>query len=170
LEGIVAYLTRRSGGNVDDRQCVHVFSDSIYGSGYLAKYVADLSSDSHFESTCNPNQSIGYDFKDNQSISPTHYTLRSATAYDKNSHHIKSWVIEVSNDRSSWIEIDRRTNCQDLNSRGIVQTFRISKPSDEEFRYIRLRHTDVNYYGYHYLVLNAFELFGQLRVRESVPI
>jgi hypothetical protein len=174
-EGIISYLTRRIGGNVSDRHCVHIFHDSLSPDhpSYLAKHVADLSSDSFFHSAGNPNQSIGYDFKDNQSISPTHYALRSRTDYDKNDHHLKSWVIEVTNDRSnvnSWIEIDRRSNNEDLNGRGIIQTFVISNPRSEEFRYIRLRQTGVNHDGNHHLTLTAFELFGQLRLRESIPL
>jgi hypothetical protein len=64
-EGIISHLTKRFGGNVCDRQCVHIFSDSVEGGA--PKNVADLSADSYFYSINSPNQSIGYDFKDNQS-------------------------------------------------------------------------------------------------------
>jgi hypothetical protein len=170
-EGIISHLTKRFGGNVCDRQCIHIFSDSVYGSNYAPKNAADLSADSYFCSIHTPNQSIGYDFKDNQSISPTHYTLRSIPGWRVNSCHPKSWVIEVTNDRgSSWTTIDRRDNNMDLNSPGIIQTFRISTPPNGEFRYIRMRSIGPNHCGDHYLGICAFELFGQLRIRESTSM
>jgi hypothetical protein len=171
-EGMIAYLTRLCGGNVCDRQRVHTFSDTIHSS-YVPKNVADFSSDSLYHSANSPNQSIGYDFTDNQSISPTHYAIRSYPSWGVNSCHPKSWVIEVTNDRSnvnSWTEVDRRTNNEDLNSPGIVQTFRLSTPPQGEYRYIRLRQTGPNHRGDNLLGFSAFELFGQLRIRESVLI
>jgi hypothetical protein len=132
----------------------------------------DLSADSYFCSSSNsPNQSIGYDFKDNQSISPTHYTLRSVTGWSVNNHHPKSWVIKVTNDRgSSWTTIDRRDNNMDLNGPGIIQTFRFSTPPNCEFRYIRMRLIGSTHSGSHILGICAFELFGQLRIRESISM
>ena len=38
---------------------------------------------------------------------PKSYTVRSCED-STGDHHLKSWVIEVSNDGSSWEEIDRR--------------------------------------------------------------
>jgi hypothetical protein len=169
-EGIIYYLTRQCGGNVCDRQCIHVFFDSVYDASYQPKNVTDLSTDTVFLSENNPNQSIGYDFKDNQRISPTHYAIRSAAGWSKNFHHPKSWVIEVTNDRSngnSWIEIDRRENNQDLNGPGIIQTFVISRPPNGEFRFIRFRQINTNHVSYHHLAMTAFELFGQLRIRTA---
>jgi hypothetical protein len=170
-EGIISHLTKRFGGNVCDRQCIHILSDSVSGGGYAPKNVADLSPDSDFCSINNANQSIGSDFKDNQSIPPTNYTFRSIPGWDVNNHHPKSWVIAVTNDRgSSWTTIDRRDNNMDLNGSGIVQTFRISTPPNCDFRYIRMRSIGPTHSGTHYLGICAFELFGQLRIRESTSI
>jgi hypothetical protein len=172
-EGIIGYLTKRFQGNVCDRQCIHVFSDSVYSPGqWNPKNAAALSDDSMFLSENTPNQSIGYDFKDNQLISPTYYAIRSQNG-GVNNNHPKSWVIEVTNDRSGgqpWTMIDRRDNNHDLNGSYLTQVFRISSPPSGEFRYIRLRLTGANHAGQNYLVLAAFDIFGQLRIRESVPI
>jgi hypothetical protein len=81
-------------------------------------------------------------------------------------------VIEVTNDRSngnSWIEMDRRENDQDLNDSGIIQTFRISHPPSNEFRFIRLRQTSTNRASCHDLGMTAFEVFSQLRIRTTIP-
>jgi hypothetical protein len=89
------------GGNVSNRQHIHIFSDSVGGRGYASKNMVDLSVDSHFDFKSSPNQSMSDDFKDNQSISLTHYTIRSIMIWSLNNHHPKSWVIEVTNDRRS---------------------------------------------------------------------
>jgi hypothetical protein len=170
-EGIISHLTKVCGCNPCDRQCLIAFADSA-NSSHSAVNAAALSTDAYFESLNSENQSIGYDFKDNQAISPTHYAIRSVPGWGVNSYHPKSWVIEVSNDRSngnSWVEIDRRMNNQDLNGPGIVQTFSISRRPSDEFRFIRLRQIGVNHHGGHYLCLAAFEIFGQLRIRTAIP-
>jgi hypothetical protein len=114
---------------------------------------ADLSTDGFFWSLNSPNQSIGYDFKDNQAISPTNYAIGSVPSWPVNSDHPKSWVIEVTNDRSkanSWVEIDRREDNQDLNGGGIVGTFTISHRQSGGFRCIRFRQIGANHRGRHF--------------------
>jgi hypothetical protein len=170
-DGVVGFLTRRCGGNVHERQCIRVFADSEYSGCYRVQNAADLSTDNFFCSANAPNQSLGYDFKDHQSISPTHYAIRSI-GWGVNSWHPKSWVIEVTNDRSnenSWVEIDRRENNCELNGSGIVRVFSISHPQSGGFRFIRLRQTGTNHRGDHYLGFAAFELFGEFRIRTAPP-
>ena len=78
--------------------------------------------------------------------------------------HLKSWIIEGSNDEESnkkWEEIDRRINNNDLNGFCKFKHFQISKKS-KSFRYIRLRMIDKNHHGSYYLGLSKFELFGDL--------
>jgi hypothetical protein len=81
-------------------------------------------------------------------------------------------VIEVTNDQSnanSWIEIDRREDNADLNGNGIVHTFPISHPQSGGFRCIRLRQIGLNHYNNNHLCIGVFELFGELRIRTSIP-
>ena len=81
-----------------------------------------------------------------------------------NNEHLKSWVIEGSNDQESnkkWEEIDRRINNNDLNGRYKVNYFQILKKS-KSFQYIRLRMIDKNHGNTHFLGLIKFELFGDL--------
>jgi hypothetical protein len=145
-EGIIAFLTRKCGGNIHCIDCVRSFSNSVSCYKHPPCSVANLSSDSYFCSGNAPNQSIGYDFKDDRTVRPTHYAIRSAISWAI-VHYPKSWMIEVTNDFSdsnSWVEIDRRDNCPDLNGRGTVKAFAISRPPSGEFRYIRLRQTGAN--------------------------
>ena len=82
--------------------------------------------------------------------------------------HLKSWVIEVSNDGSSWTEIDRRENNNDLNDEYATANFKISKVPSESFRFFRLRQTGMNHYGlidgcdFYVVTLSSLEIFGTL--------
>ena len=42
----------------------------------------------------------------------------------QNSHNLKSWIIEVSNDQQTWEEIDKHDNDSSLNGSNLVATFR----------------------------------------------
>jgi hypothetical protein len=134
--------------------------------------VVDLSGDGFFHSLDAPNQSIGYDFKANHPIRPTHYAIRSHPGWPLNSSHPKSSVIEVRNDPSnsnSCVEIDRRDNCPELNGPAIVRLFAIARPPSTKFRCIRLRQTSFNWWMHHYLSIAAFELFGELHLHTAMP-
>ena len=68
-------------------------------------------------------------------------------------------------DGSSWTEIDRRDNNNDLNDSRVTVNFKISKAPSESFRFFRLRQTGENHLG-HYLVMTimitAVEIFVTL--------
>ena len=122
LNGIIAHLTRECGGNVYDNEIVNITASSCQ-SDYHPKNAADFSTDSAFDSEGLASSWICYDFKD-RSVIPTSYSVRS-WARGPGSCHLKSWVIEVSNDGSSWTEIDRRDNNHDLNNRTVTQNFKV---------------------------------------------
>ena len=52
-------------------------------------------------SNCNTNSWICFDFQNNR-VAPTDYTIRSPTGWGDNSPEPQNWVIEGSNDNSSW--------------------------------------------------------------------
>jgi hypothetical protein len=110
LDGVISYLTTRYHRNVHDCGIVRVFADRVYSGEaiYAAKNVADLKADSYSHSVNESNQSIGYDFKELIRIIPTHYSIRSYH-YGPNCHHLRSWVVEISNDGQRWTVIDGRT-------------------------------------------------------------
>jgi hypothetical protein len=168
--GIISHLTQACGGNVDDRQRVHISSTSVYDASHAAKNAVDLSTDNYFLSANLADQSITYDFNDNQRISfITHYAIRSFPGVGKNSRIPKSWVVEVLKDRDEgnlWTEIDRRTNNSDLNGRGLIQVFGVSNLRNEAFRRIRFRQIGLNHYGDNCLGFAAFEIYGRLYNRK----
>jgi hypothetical protein len=70
--------------------------------------------------------------------------------------------MEISNDGSNWIELDRRVDINDLNGNGLIGTYSISGRVPES-RFVRLRQMGKNYSGHDYLIISGFELFGTLR-------
>ena len=165
LNGIIAYLTRKFGGNVDDNGIVAVTLSTTYtGGDYAAKYAADLGSDSMCHSENKPGSWVCYDFKERR-VSPMSYSVRSC-CNDASGHHLKSWVVEVSNDGRDWIEIDRRENNNDLNARHVVCNFNVTKPQTGSFRFFRLRQIGESHnliVGVKdCLVITSLEVFGFL--------
>ena len=162
LEGVIAHLTRECGGNVHDKGIVNVTASSVYNddSDYHPKNAVDLGTDSLYCSKNEKDTWICYDFKE-RCVIPTSYSVRSQGNGPGNSH-LKSWVIEVSNDGSSWTEIDRRDNNNDLNDKYATANFKISKVPSESFRFFRLKQTGPNHRGYDYLAISSLEIFGTL--------
>ena len=162
LDGIIAYLTRECGGNVHDKGIVDVTASSFKKTDTEPKNAAGLAlwKDAVYCSREEPNSWICYDFKGRRVI-PTSYSVMT-NASNRGYIHLKSWVVEVSNDRELWIEIDRRTNNKDLNNECVTHNFKISKVPSESFRFFRLRQTGPNHSGQHMLCIYAMEVFGTL--------
>jgi hypothetical protein len=160
LEGVIAGLTSLCGGNVHDRGLVSITDSSHAGDSYIGKFAADLgNANSYFHSNNSPGQWLCYDFK-NSRVSLTHYSIRTPP-YGQNWHHLKSWVIEISNDGSNWTEVDRRVNNNDLNGTSLIGTYSISGQVHES-RFVRLRQIGKNHWGRDFLAVSGFELFGTL--------
>lgn len=159
LNGIINYLTRMYGGNVHDKKVVKITASSIYNSHH-PKNAADLGIDTYYKSQDALKQWICYDFK-GMGVIPTSYSVRSGCDIP-GGWHLKFWVLEVSNDGASWRKIDRRDNNNDLNDRHVTRSFKISKKTDEAFRFFRLKQTGINQAGDYHIDITSFEIFGTL--------
>jgi hypothetical protein len=144
LDGIIAYLTRKHGGNVHDKQIVTVLQS-------LLLHVTDFTFYSTSWSKDEPGQWVCWDFHGLR-VNPTHYTIYSP--------HLKSWVIEGSLDGEAWIEIDQKTDNDDLAFNVEIGSFACSKWA--ECRFIRLTQTGTNHDGPNHLAVKAVEFFGTL--------
>jgi hypothetical protein len=153
LEGIIAHLTQKHGGNVDERGVVSI-SGSTANDGHPPRHAVDLKTTTIFHSTNAPNQWLCYDFK-NRRVQPTHYSISAYGGW-----YLRSWIFEGSLDGSNWNELDRRENDSTMNNEHQIGTFTVSVR--DEYQYLRLRQTGKNAYGHDYLVLYAFEVFGRL--------
>jgi hypothetical protein len=160
LNGIISHLTAKFGGNVHDRGVVHITANRPNSDhpSYAAKNVADLETDSYFQSAYEANQSICFDFK-KMTITPTHYLIRT-NGNDPNGYHLKTWVLEGSKEGNSWIEFDRQNDRGDLNSQFAVAIFSVGR--SESVRLLRLRQTRPNHRGDNRLIFTAFEIFGSV--------
>ena len=133
------------------------------GPGHALKNIADLTADSHFYADDSTEHTVCYDFKE-KSIIPSGYSIRSRYNGGRGEYNIQSWVIETSNDGSSWTEIDRKQNCKDLDDRNVTKMYNVNTSSS--CRYIRLRQTGPGACSEYpnIIALSGFEIFGTLLV------
>jgi hypothetical protein len=155
LEGIIAFLTKKHGGNVQDCGIVEI-SASHANSQHLARNAADLQQQNYFLASSAPNEWLRYDFKDRR-VALTHYSIAAHTS----NCFLRSWVVEGSMDgNDNWIMIDSRTNDTEASSSHPIPTFAVG--DSEAYRFIRLRQTGKNSRGTDCLILFGFEMFGLL--------
>ena len=126
--------------------------------------MAKLDTDAHFTSKDMPNSWICYELR-GMSVRPTSYSITSGSRRTGP----KSWVVEVSNDGSSWVVVDRRENNKDLENKRVTCNFAISSQLQDAYRFIRLRQTGSNHKGGNQLVISALEIFGTLIGPEPRP-
>ena len=164
LEGIIHYLTVQCGGNVHDRGVVEITGGPVYSShpDYALKNIADLTADSYFASDDDTEQhTVCYDFKEKRII-PSGYSIRSCYCGGRGAGNIQSWVIETSNDGSSWTEIDQKQDCRELDDGNVTKMYNVNTSSS--CRYIRLRQTGPGTSSScpNGIGLSGFEIFGTL--------
>lgn len=104
---------------------------------------------------------ICFDFKDRQ-IHLTNYTIRSNFSEANHGAHPKSWVFEGSHDKKEWSVLDERKDCPNLNGKSAIHTFTLAKHTRQDYRYVRMRITDKNWFGNYTLSFAYIELYGAL--------
>jgi hypothetical protein len=159
-DGIISYLTKKHGGNVHDKGIVIITSKSVVMDhpDCAVRNIADLTSNSHFQSKDEPGQWICWDFNEMR-VRPTHYTFDSVS--------LKWWVLEGSLDGQAWTEIggkpkiDRKSGfmAQFMNAADAIPILQASFPvsNSAECRFIRLTQTSDDS-----VLMTAFEFFGTL--------
>ena len=157
FSGILQHLRTECGGNPHHSDVISITASS--NNWNHCYQLVDYGWNNWWNSKNEPNSFVQFDFKSSL-VSITGYTLKS-DGYSGN--HLVSWVLEVSDDGSTWDAIDERTNTQDLNGNYIVKTYDCNKRSDRFTRYVRLRQTGWNSNGSNYLMLSEIEFFGKLR-------
>ena len=80
---------------------------------------------------------------------------------EKNTNHLKNWVIEGSQNRSEWKLIDRKENDQFLNGSFNEHYYQVSKPIDH-YQYVRIRTIGPNHKNNGYLMLSKIEFYGEI--------
>ena len=159
LGGVFRYLTDQCGGNVHDRGVVNVTASGIYDKNY-PKNAVDLGTDSVFQSMRQNNGWICFDMG-NLRVKPTSYSIRSHE-YGPGYAHLKSWVLQVSNDGATWQEVDRQTNNPAMNNKHVIRNFRVANVPSDGFRFVRLQQTGPNHQNDNFMIFSSFEIFGTL--------
>lgn len=164
FDGIINYLVKQTNGNIDKEIN---FTASSIGSSDINSFgpqCVSIFNDRNkiFHSNGNQNEWICFNFKNHQVI-PTHYTLRSVDSRgDVNGYHLKSWVVEGSNDNSNWDNLDEQKDCNFLNGKGKIHTFKIEKETMKEYKYIRIKMTGNNWTGSNFFIIDSIEIYGTL--------
>jgi hypothetical protein len=163
LDGIIAFLTRKHGGNVHDKQIVEITSSSTLNDNPInsPKNVADLTSPSNFVSENLVKQWVCWDFGKLR-VRPKEYVLQGS--YQS---CLRSWVLEASDDGKAWKEIDRRLKDIALNQSHAPTVYKVS--SSEPYKYFRLTQIHENHSGNNILLFTAFEIFGTLLESREHP-
>jgi hypothetical protein len=161
---LIRYLSEACGGNPHDKRLICV-TGTAYSDGLAdqPRNAADRQTDSYFFSGSGTGQWLCYDFKDMR-VAVTDYVLRSS-ANPIGWRHLRSWVIEGSDDSANWVELDRRQDEGTLNGPRSISSFEVRNVT--ECRYIRLRGIGPSWKGDNHLLFSAFDLFGGLRVPDS---
>ncbi|KAK8838581.1 hypothetical protein M9Y10_033213 [Tritrichomonas musculus] len=159
FKGIMRHLTEETGGNIHDNGTIEITSNSVYSSHY-PRNIVDYQNDNFYHSNDQENSEICFDFKDKE-IQITSYSLKSVN-WGQNSNHLKSWVVEVSNDHQKWDEIDKRENNSILNGSNFIGTFD-TKENKSFYRFVRLRQTGKSWCDNYYTVIASIEFYGKMK-------
>jgi hypothetical protein len=159
--GVIAFLTTNNGKGICGGGHFDVISSSTEGS-YDSGRIYSFNDTSSYCSCNRPNQWIGYHF-DKMKFTPHGYSIRTSVN-STNSCHLKSWMLEATNDFTapSWTELDHRENNSTLNGSSVHASFPITSPSKARFSYVRLRMIRPAHDGSSWLYIAGFELFGEL--------
>lgn len=158
LNGIIKYLTDKTGGNINDNGTIEISSNNINSGGgfktYHPKNVLNSIIDDDYMANDGKTAYIRFDFKDKM-VEVSNYTVRNA----KRGGKIKNWVFEISDDGNNWTEIDKRSNFI-FNDKKI---WTIDVKNKRFSRYCQLRHNGPFTGMLYNLMINAIELYGKLK-------
>ena len=192
ISGIIAFLTRECGGNVHDLGIVEVMLKNMHdlelaqlshsATEYLTRplkflhsmmdvpllvdypwHVLQLKADG-FCALTGSGSWICYDFKQFRVVLSS-YSIRIADVWLPPSKSIRSWVIEVSRDKITWLVVDQRENIDC--SGASIQNFPCIPTLYGGLRYVRLRQTGENDTEIDLLAISALEFFGTLFIERS---
>jgi hypothetical protein len=160
LRGLLAALGRLVGGDPVEMGAVEVSASGTLEDGRLGPQNAVAATEeTAFVSQNAPGQWLRYDFK-HRRVKLTHYSLRSRFNGFQGSNNPRDWVVEISDDGSTWTTVDRQSENDELNAQSVTKVFHMN-PCPEA-RYVQLRQVGVAHSGKHFLVVSGFELFGFL--------
>ncbi|KAK8888785.1 hypothetical protein M9Y10_033524 [Tritrichomonas musculus] len=157
FKGIVNHLTEKTGGNIHSNGTIKVTSNN-YSSSWEPWNLLDFDKDNGYSPGGNWDVYVCYDFKEKK-VKITNYSINSIKG-NNDGHHLKSWVVEVSDDGNKWTTIDEQKDSKKLKGKNLSATFDV-EPSDYS-RYVRLRNT-AEPWGGNDLWFSSLEFYGYLK-------
>lgn len=160
FDGIINYLGEKTGGNIHDNGTIEVTSNSILRPGCHPKYL--LQSDDRYATIRgDKNAWVCFDFK-NMKIEITDYRIQRGP-----SCNIKNWIFEISNDGNNWTTIDQHYNCDDLEKKTSIKTFKVQK--NHLSRFCRIRHNGefCDYNSGNTMQTDRIEFYGKLKEHKT---
>ena len=156
FNGIVRHLTEKTGGNIHSNGTIEVTSNS-YCSSCEPWNLLDFDNGNYYMANGRWDVYVCYDFKEKK-VKITNYSINSIK--HSTGHHLKSWVVEVSDDGKEWTTIDEQKESQKLNGTNLAATFDV-QPNDYS-RYVRFRNT-AGPWGGNSLWFCSLEFYGYLK-------
>ena len=160
FNGIINFLLSQSNDQIENE--IEFTTSTIYGNDYRPREIAfDNSKFFMTEDQNLENCWFCMKFK-NHRIIPSNYSIKSDNSHFSNVKSPKSWVIEGSNDKSTWEILDEQKNDSFLKNNNI-HTFAMNNQSSKEFQYIRMRLTEPKWDGNLYFGGGRVDRCGRVR-------
>jgi len=155
FSGILSSLTNECGGNIHLKGVVEIISSS---SSQLTPphKIADKEWTTGWFSDDKEDSWILFNFKA-QKVRISYYAIKTLHR-GPNNIHLKSWVLEGSNDGNMWQQIDKRENNCDLNGRNRIGWWKVE--DSDPYNMIKLKQTGRNHAGTNTLMVSNIEFFG----------
>ena len=155
FDGIVSYLRKTTGSNPSLNGLIDI--SYLGGNSYCDK-LFEQNWKCYWSSTNAPGQWLNFEFKKHR-VYLTDYTLKTPNS-SPGWNHMKSWVVEGSDDGINWCELDRREDNNDLNGNSRVMTWTCQNP--QRVRNVRIRQIGKNHHNADDIQLTNIEFFGHL--------
>jgi hypothetical protein len=153
FDGIIAALNEECSGNACTKGLVDITASSLQrGSCYQ---LVDYSWEGELNTNNQADSWMCLEFKTGRAIIDS-YSIKSFPG----SSWPKNWVIEVSDDKSSWAAIDRRENTTVLCAPMATHHFECQSPNGYQCKCVRMRNIGLTHGNNHYLCLCNIEFFG----------
>lgn len=166
FKGIIYKLSEGNAENLKNKKIIDVTSSSIYCNNtnkYDPWHAVNFNTRNSFWSENESDSWLCYDFIEKK-VKPFFYSIRSNQFDSSGWHHPKSWVIEGSNNKINWINLDSKTNERSLDDEYVSNTFEITNKRDSKdfYRFLRIRQIGVNTRNAKNLTLSSLEFFGEI--------
>ena len=154
---ILQDLVDSSGGLPYSYKEFYITSSSVIDDNCKPENVL-VDNESYFYTKREYDSWLMFDFKDKQVLLES-YSLKTFN-YGPNYSHLKSWILEGSDDGENFEEIDRQDDNDRLNGNLKSARFYVSHMKPQ--RYIRLKRIGPSWGNGYYLILNKIEFSGNI--------